>query len=521
MPIDAERMTKETAPDGAPHLVRLVECLGGEVEVTCDISPRPDYARVDAGAFVVSDGRCHGDVSGLHMCIQGTQPLEGMVSTITVRSGDTLAFGLTMERASRCPKHEWDMAKAVRLLRSTQDYWRAWIERCSYHGQYQEHVWRSALALKLMTYAPTGAIIAAPTTSLPEAIGGARNWDYRFTWLRDAAFTLFAFFQLNLTDEAHGFFRWLTEVGIGSDDHVDNLYAVTGRGHQAERELEHLEGYRGSRPVRVGNAAAHQLQLDVYGEVLDSAYLYARFGGQIDAHLWKDLSGIVELAIAHWDEPDASIWEVRGPLQHFTYSKVMCWVAVDRGLRIAERFSLPHDAERWRSARRAIHRRVTSAGWSEKRQAFTQTLGSDVLDASLLRLPQVRFLSDSDPRVRSTVQVISRELRDGQLMRRYRVGETDDGVPGDEGGFLMCGFWLADALAHFGQLEQAQREFEKLLCFASPLGLYAEEAEHTTGELLGNFPQALTHLSLVGAAVNMERARRREIGLVGLRRPAH
>lgn len=517
MPVHPATIERHAVPHGEPRLVRVVECLGGEVVVRSEMHPAPDYGRVSPGTFRVSDGRLHADTGEHHICIRATAPLSGRTTTIPMASGEVVAFGLSCSHRGSCPGDAWDTERARHLLRQTQDFWWRWIGGCVYDGPYQEPVWRSALALKLMTYAPTGAIIAAPTTSLPETIGGERNWDYRYTWLRDASFTLYAFFQLQLTAEAHAFFQWLTRTGVGSDlQSVDNLYTVDGERIAGETVLEHLQGYRHSRPVRIGNGAARQLQLDVYGELLDSAYLYARFGGEIDEELWRDLRAIVELAIARWEQPDSSIWEVRGGPQHFTYSKVMCWVAVDRGLRIAERFRLPHDAERWRAARRAIHRRVTAQGWSERRSAFTQALGSEVLDAAVLRLLQVRFLPDHDSRLRQTVEAINTHLRDGELIRRYRLEETVDGVSGDEGGFLMCCFWLVDAWAHLGELERAQRHFERLLTFGSPVGLFSEEADPRTGELLGNYPQAFTHLSLVGAAVNIERARHRQLAPRGL-----
>jgi len=513
MPVAAKTLEREAVPHEDPRLVRLVECLGGEVTVRSEIFPAPDYGRVEPSVFTAHGGRLHADAGDLHFCVRATVPLDGHDTTIRMSAGDAVAFALSASDRGRCPTGEWDLEDARRLLRETREYWWRWIARCVYNGPYQEPVWRSALLLKLMTYAPTGAIVAAPTTSLPEWIGGDRNWDYRFTWLRDASFTLFAFFQLGLTEEAQAFFDWLAAVGVGADGRpVDNLYDLDGTRAPEEAVLDHLEGYRGSRPVRIGNGAAQQLQLDVYGEVVDSAYLYARFGGKITRDLWKDLHGIVELAISRWEEPDDSIWEVRGGHQHFTYSKVMCWVAVDRGLRIAERFALPHDSERWRSARRAIHRRVLAKCWSEDVGAFVQSAGSSYLDAAALRLPQVRFLSDNDPRIRSTIDAIHSRLREGELVRRYRVEETDDGLSGDEGGFLMCSFWLVDALAHCARLEDAERHFVRLLSFAPPLGLLSEEADTRTGGLLGNYPQAFTHLALVGAAVNIERARRREFG---------
>jgi GH15 family glucan-1,4-alpha-glucosidase len=520
MPVHADTVSVDAQPHGNPRLVRLVECLTGEVAVRNEMVPAPEYARRSADMFRCENGLYHGDTDTLHICIRASCAIISPRQVLEMRAGDAIAFALVTSSPGSSDAATWDVEHAWQLLRETQEFWWRWVGRLRYDGPYQEPVWRSALALKLMTYSPTGAIIAAPTTSLPENIGGERNWDYRFTWLRDAAFTLFAFFQLGLTEEAHAFFQWVTHLGVGSSGHpgVDNLYTLDGKRNAHELLLDHLDGYRGSRPVRIGNGAAQQLQLDIYGEVLDSAYLYARFGGEISHKLWTDLRVCVDLAIARWQEPDSSIWEVRGGERHFTYSKMMCWTAVDRGIRLAERYGLPHDSQRWRSARRAIHRRVVADGWSDKQRAFTQSLGSDVLDASLLRMTQVRFLSDHDPRLASTVDAIASELRAGELVYRYRTEESDDGIAGGEGAFLMCSFWLVDAYAHLGRLEDAQRLFERLLTFGSACGLFAEESDDRTGDLLGNFPQAFTHLALVGAAVNIERLRHRRIAPQGLRR---
>ncbi len=518
MPLHRDSIAHEARPHPHPRLVRLVECLTGEMVLHNDMSPAPDYARNGTLPLVARDGRLHADAGPLHICIRGTGDIDTPQQTLTLRAGDAVAYALIASDSNACDDQPWTVERARTLLRETREFWWRWIGTVRYEGPYQEPVWRSALALKLMTYAPSGAILAAPTTSLPELIGGERNWDYRFTWLRDAAFTLYAFFQLGLTEEAHAFFDWLMRIDIGGSEHpgVDNLYTLDGRRNAHEQTLDHLDGYRGSRPVRVGNGAARQLQLDVYGEVMDSAYLYARFGGDISQALWKELRAIVDLAIARWEEPDSSIWEVRGGERHFTYSKVMCWTAVDRGLRIAERYRLPHDGERWHSARTRIHRRVVKEGFSTRLNAFTQSLGSEVLDASLLRMLQVRFLPDRDSRLAGTVDAIAERLRDGVLVRRYPTHETQDGLPGNEGAFLLCSFWLVDAYAHLGRLEEAQRLFERLMSLQAGCGLFSEEADGRTGDLLGNFPQAFTHLALVGAAVNIERLRHRQLGVRGL-----
>ena len=516
MPIDERTVEQHARPHRNARIVRIVDCLAGTVTMQHHIVPRPDYGRSTV-SFSAEGRRFHGDAEGLHFCVVSTGEIRGSRGTFTLHAGGAVAMSLRCQHATGgCGTSEagWTVERARRLLRETQAFWWHWISRVRYAGAYPEAVWRSALALKLMTYAPTGAIVAAPTASLPEALGGKRNWDYRYTWLRDASLTLFGLFQLGLHAEAHGFFDWLRSTGIGDGKRVHNLYRVDGRADLTEQVLVHWRGYRGSRPVRIGNGAVDQLQLDVYGEVLDSAYIYARFGGEISQSLWSELHAVVDLAIDGWERPDASIWESRGEELHYTYSKLMCWVAVDRGLRLAERYGLRHDRDRWEAARRTMHRRVTTDGYNRRLRAFTQTLGGRTLDAAMLRASQVRFLDDRDPRMISTVRAISRRLGEGVLVSRYRPEELDDGIDhGEEGAFLMCSFWLVDALAHIGEVEQAQRRFELLLAFASPVGLMAEEVDTTTGELLGNYPQAFTHLSLIGAAVNIERARHRHIGV--------
>ncbi len=522
MPVDEDTIEHHARPHREPRVVRIVECLTGTVAMRHQFKPAPDYA---AGRvrFRAQGWRVHANSAALHVCLQSTVEVSGATARWRMRAGDVIALALRSDRCGPCTslQRQWSVEHARDLARGTQEFWWKWIDRCRYEGPYEKHVVRSALALKLMTYAPTGAMVAAPTTSIPEQIGGPRNWDYRFTWLRDASFTLYAFFQVGMVAEANAFFSWLMHIGLarhGTD--VANLYTLDGEARADEVVLDQLSGYRNSSPVRIGNAAIHQLQLDVYGELLDSAYLYARFGGVISQSLWAELRAVVNLAIDRWELPDASIWEPRGRDQNYTYSKMMCWVAVDRGLRIADRFDLPHEGARWRAARRDIHKAVTSRGFSKRLNSFTQALDGEELDASMLRMAQVRFLADDDPRLLGTIEAVGTHLGDGVLVHRYDMARGGDGLPGDEGAFLLCSFWLADALAHVGQQEKAQLWFEKLLAFSSPLLLYSEEADTRTADLLGNFPQAFTHLALIGAAVNIERARSRTMGVRGLRRRA-
>ncbi len=518
MPVDEHDLGRRARFHEEPRLIRIVECVAGDVTLRQRFEPAPDFGRSEP-RIAISDRNFLVTSEAMDLSLSATVEIFGVDAAFTLHTGEAAAFALCAGRAGRTEYPRWSVEMARGFLRTSLQYWWHWIQQVSYDGPYRQPVSRSALVLKLLTYSPTGAILAAPTTSLPEAIGGPRNWDYRFTWLRDAAFTLYAFFQLGLTREAEEFFRWLTHRHLAErKPPLPNMFDLSGRARIDEIELTHLDGYRHSRPVRVGNGAVYQLQLDVYGELMDCAYVYARFNHDISGDLWKELHGIVELAIARWQEHNSSIWEVRSEPQDFTYSKLMCWVAVDRGLRIAARFKHPHDAARWKAARRAMHRRITSQGYSEELGAFTQVLGGDALDSSLLRMTQVRFLPDRDPRIVSTIRAIEQHLGEGPLVCRYRRAETDDGLEGNEGAFFMTSFWLPDALAHTGDLEGAQRRFERLLTFASPVGLFSEEVDPNTAELLGNYPQAFTHLALVGAAVNIERARHRKIGARGLHR---
>jgi len=509
MPVRRETLREHARPHDRPRLLRIVTGLAGRVPFRHAVDLRPDYAR-RPDPLRLDGGRLHGDAGGLHFCMTATVTLTGARHDFEVGSGESVAFGLTVGAPGDCGTGVGGLEDVRGLQRVTQEFWWEWAQRCTYRGPYTEHVIRSALTLKLMTYAPTGALVAAPTTSLPEWIGGSRNWDYRFPWLRDSSFTLYGLFQLGYEEEAQDFMAWL--AGLALERGVRNLYTLDGGDGATEQELEHLAGYRGSRPVRVGNAAAGQLQLDVYGELLDCAYQYAARGGTLSPELWRALAHVVDLAAERWKEPDASIWEVRGANRHFTYSKAMCWVALDRGIKIAEAARHPADLDRWREVRRSIHRAVTSDGWSDPLRSFAQAFGGDRVDAALLRLAQIGFLPRGDERLRQTIDAVDTHLSHGPLVRRYDVAGTGDGLAGGEGAFVMCAFWLADALAHAGELEEAQRRFERLLSYSSPLGLLAEEIHPGTGELLGNYPQAFSHLALIGAAVNIERERHHTLG---------
>ncbi len=397
-----------------------------------------------------------------------------------------------------------------RAFEHTVAFWRRWLAQCRYTGRWREMVHRSALVLKLLAYAPTGAIVAAPTTSLPEEIGGVRNWDYRYTWIRDAAFTLYALIRLGFTREAGRFMDWLNARchELNPDRSLQAVYRIDGRHDLPEEELGHLEGYAGSKPVRIGNAAAAQLQLDIYGELMDAVYLYNKYGSPISYDLWGNLARLLDYVCANWERPDDGIWEVHGGRRHFVYSKVMCWVALDRGLRLADKRSFPADRTTWLAVRDRIYREVMDRGWNRDLSAFVQEYESDTLDASALLLPLVFFLSPTDPRMLATLDRTLARLVSDSFVYRYEPGRAArDGLPGEEGTFSLCTFWLVEALTRAGRLTEARLIFEKMLSYANHLGLYAEELS-LTGEHLGNLPQALTHIGLISAAFNLDRALR-------------
>ena len=401
-----------------------------------------------------------------------------------------------------------DADAVERSFGETVEFWRGWIGQSRYRGRWREMVDRSAITLKLLTYLPTGAVVAAPTTSLPEHIGGPRNWDYRYCWLRDSAFTMFAFLRLGFREEALSYLGWLHERGSVRDGGapLQVMYAIDGRSELAEHELSHLAGYRDSQPVRIGNGAADQLQLDVYGEVVDAVYLAERGGMPISYTLWVKMRSILDWLADNWEQPDEGIWEVRGGRRDFTYSRIMTWVAFDRAIRIQTKRGLPADTIKWRAARDAAYEWVMTHGWSEVRQAFNQYGGSDVLDASVLILPLVLMIAPNDPRMLSTLDAIRDDLVSDSFVFRYDTEDAaDDGLPGREGSFSLCSFWYVECLTRAGRLDEARLVFEKMLGYANHLGLYSEEIG-ASGEALGNFPQAFTHLGLISAAYDLDRA---------------
>jgi GH15 family glucan-1,4-alpha-glucosidase len=489
------------------QLIRRVLCVKGGLHFCAEVEPRFDYGRAEADIAVTDDGAVFASPD-LTLSLSAHVPLErtteGVRATFVLDQGQSATFVLEQGEQPR-PYSEDDTRE---LLNETVDYWLRWISAARYHGRWREIVRRSALTLKLLTYQPSGALIAAATTSLPEQLGGRRNWDYRYTWIRDAAFSLYALLRLGFTDEAAAFGDWLTarfhEEHKGQSGPLQVMYAIDGNSELEEQILDHWEGYCGSAPVRIGNGAADQLQLDIYGELVDSVYLYNKYGAPISHDAWMNLTRIVNWVCENWDQPDEGIWETRGGRQHFTYSRLMSWVAVERAIRVARQRGLPADLVAWARTRDDIYRQIMEKGWNEERGAFVQHYGSDVLDASNLLMPLVKFVSPTDPRWLSTLDLMTEELVSDTLVYRYNVRASPDGLEGDEGTFSICSFWYVEAMARAGRLDQARIAFEKMLTYANHLGLFSEEiGPH--GEQLGNFPQAFTHLALISAATNLDR----------------
>ncbi len=495
----------------AHEVVRVVRCQSGSVEMEAEFLPRLDYAR--PGTSVAVNGRSavarHGDDC---LSVTSSAPLEaidgGARGRFTLKEGEWTAFLLRWNDESPPLPEDYDV---YGTLGRTQAFWRFVAHDWRYRGRWEDVVKRSMLALHLLLYAPTGAICAAVTTSLPEQIGGSRNWDYRFCWLRDAAFTLDVFHRLGHTAYTRPFIQWLAGLVLdfGKGEDIHSLYGI-GRevDHHAmtEQVLPHLEGYRGSSPVRIGNDAFHQFQADVYGEVLLSFDSYHRAGGIIDDSLWVLAEAMVETAIRTWEAPDHGIWEMRSEPKHFIYSKLMAWVAVDRGLRLARALERPVDFDRWRRVRGAIKAELLEKGWNEKRRSFTQAYGANNLDANVLFMPMVGFLPARDPRMAATIDTVQKELIHNGFVRRYLPAETDDGVGGDEGAFTMCSLWLAGAMVTGGRFDDAREIFERVVALGNHVGLFSEMVEPGTGDFLGNYPQAFTHIALIHTARNLDRA---------------
>jgi GH15 family glucan-1,4-alpha-glucosidase len=493
-------------------LVRRARTVRGVAEFEINFDPRFDYGRaghkvdVRAGEILFhSEGP---DRTTLRLRSQ--VPLEvkngAVVGRFTLNTRETAAFVLEQAEPGR-PSPSESPHYVTEAFKETVNFWRTWIGESQYKGRWRETVNRSALVLKLLVSDECGSLVAAPTFGLPEQLGGERNWDYRYTWIRDASFTLYALIRLGYTAEAGAFMQWIEDRcnDLGPGGSLQIMYGIDGHKDLTEDVLTHFEGYDGSAPVRIGNSAYDQLQLDIYGELMDSVYLYNKYGAPISHDLWHNLVRLVDWVTEHWQLPDEGVWEVRSGRQEFLYSRVMCWVAVDRAIRLADRRSFPYPFNRWRSTRDEIYTDIYTNFWDPDLQVFVQHKGSKTLDASALIMPLVRFVSSTDPRWLSTLQAIDKYLVEDSLVFRYRVGEgAYDGLRGEEGTFNMCSFWYAEALARSGDIQKARLAFEKMLGYANHVGLYAEElGPH--GEHLGNFPQAFTHLALISAAYAIDR----------------
>jgi len=498
------------------RIVRMVRVVRGQMRFRLDCEPRFNYGRDKADVEASGDGATFRSPT-MTMNVNASrrdrrlvreediqQTEHGVRAFATLVAGDV--GGMVIETSPAGPAQVVSPDEIVRLFEQTRDFWRRWIGRSHYRGRWREMVERSAMTLKLMTYAPTGALVAAPTAGLPEQIGGERNWDYRFTWIRDASFSVYALLGLGFTSEARAYLQWLNgRVKDAADASVplQIMYRIDGSPHLEEQTLDHFEGYCGSSPVRIGNGAAGQLQLDIYGEALDSVYLADTHGLGMSHDAWSNLTLLVDWLSEHWDEPDDGIWETRGGRQDFVYGRLMSWVAFDRAIRLANNRGRPADLARWTGTRDAIYRQIMARGFHPKREAFVQHYATDVLDASLLYMPLVNFIAPTDPKWLTTLRAMDDELVEDSLVYRYDPVASPDGLRGSEGTFTICSFWYVDALARSGRLEDARLTFEKMLTYSSHLGLYSEEIA-PTGEQIGNFPQAFSHLALISAAMNLD-----------------
>ena len=492
------------------RLIRRVVSVRGRMSFELECAPRFDFGREPHRADRRPEGVVFESRAG-RVALETDTPVEVRGSDVhasfELEAGESATFVLE-HIPGEDAMHGHSAHETRELLDRTVSYWRRWLAQSRYRGRWRETVHRSALTLKLLTYSPTGAIVAAPTTSLPEVVGGERNWDYRYTWIRDAAFSLYSLLRLGFTEEATAFMDWLTErltsMQIEESGPLQIMYGIDGRREIPEQLLEHFEGYRGSAPVRIGNNAATQLQLDIYGELVDSIYLYDKHATPISHGTWGHLQRMVDWVCNNWDQADEGIWETRGGRQHFTYSRLQSWVAVERTLRMAAARGLPTHRADLEGARDEIYRQIHDRGWDPRREAFVQHYDTSILDASVLLMPLMKFIAPEDPRWLSTLEAIGSELVSDSLVYRYNLEASPDGLAGREGTFSICTFWYVEALSRAGHLDEARLIFEKMLTYANHLGLYAEEIG-PTGEQLGNFPQAFTHLALISAAVNLDR----------------
>jgi GH15 family glucan-1,4-alpha-glucosidase len=515
------------------RLVRMVRCVRGKMTFLLNVAPRFDYGREDHETHLTKDGAVfQGRRTAMTLHLVREPEDEYVARTHVDEHGDLHAElslqagemrGLVLETAIAGPAHQIRVAEAWRLFDETVDFWESWVGQSTHRGRWREELSRSAITLKLMTYAPTGGLVAAPTAALPEQIGGERNWDYRYTWVRDASFSVYSLLGLGFRDEAAALCRWLRdrvdEQAGGGGGPLKIMYRIDGSSDLTEETLEHWEGYRGSAPVHIGNGAADQLQHDIYGEALDSIYVADQNGVQVGHHGWTRVCDLLDWVTENWNQPEEGIWETRGGRQDFTYGRLMNWVALDRGIRLATAHGRPAQLERWRTERDAIYNQIMERGWSPSRKAFRQHYDSDVLDASLLRMSTVGFIMPTDPMWTSTLKAMEGELVADSLVYRYDPEASPDGLRGSEGTFSLCTFAYVDSLARAGQLDKARVTFEKMLTYANHLGLYSEEIA-LTGEQIGNFPQAFTHLALIDAAITLDRQLEMKPPGAAVRKPA-
>lgn len=509
MPIADPKIATETH-----RIVRIARVVRGEVKFKLECSPRFDYGRAEHETEL-TDHHAQFTSGELEISLHTGNKLDHSLGK-HVKNGDARTeFSLRAGQVSGAiletgPKGTTagllSSREVIELLENTVRFWREWTNESTYVGRWRETVNRSAMTLKLMTYAPTGAIVAAPTCGLPEEVGGERNWDYRFTWVRDGSFSTSALMRLGYTDEAVAFLKWLAarvqeRVGTASGP-LKLMYRIDGKSDLDEFDLPHIDGYEGSKPVRVGNGAADQLQLDIYGEAIQAIFVANQMGRLVGHDAWVHLAAIVDWLADNWDRPDEGIWETRGGQKHFTYSRLMCWVAFDRAVRLSRDRGFPAPVAKWREARDAVYNQIMDKGFNKKIGAFVQHYDTEVLDASVLKMPLVGFISPRDPRWLSTLDAMEREIVSDSLVFRYNPSASPDGLAGDEGTFSLCTFWYVDALAQAGRLSTARMVFEQMLTYSNHLGLYSEEIG-ATGEQLGNFPQAFTHLALIDAAVTL------------------
>jgi GH15 family glucan-1,4-alpha-glucosidase len=499
------------------RIVRLLRCVRGRMEFDLDIAPRFDYGRQPHELSVSEDGvvfENNGSSLTLHVVrepddVRLAQPRASAAGSVHVsfplEAGQVR--GLILETAADGPPRQIRVAEAEQLFDETAGFWRSWLTQSTYTGRWREMLQRSAITLKLMTYAPSGGLVAAPTAGLPEEMGGERNWDYRYTWIRDASFSVYALLRMGFTEEATAFAGWLRdrvqEKAGGASGPLNIMYRIDGSSDLTEETLEHWAGYRGSHPVRIGNGAADQLQLDIYGEALDSIYLGDQSGLTIGHQGWLAIRDLLDWLTDNWDQPEEGIWETRGGRKDFTYGRVMSWTAFDKAIKLATTRGRPAPVDKWTSARDAVYDQVMKNGWDPERGAFVQQYGSKVLDSSLLRMPTVGFIAPQDPMWLSTLRAMDTELVTDSLVYRYDPEASPDGLRGSEGTFSLCTFMYVDALGRAGRLDDARLTFEKMLTYANHLGLYSEEIA-VTGEQIGNFPQAFTHLALIDAAMTLD-----------------